>query len=254
MQIKLRVQSGSHAGKEIEVTQDKFLIGRSDSCQLRPKSESVSRKHCILAVKDGRLLVQDLKSRNGTFVNEKRLPPDKAKVLKDGDVLRVGKLSFGLVIEHGLQAAKKPEVKSVADAAVRTATANSGSGDSRFEEVDVGSWLDEADAIDRVRKQNDPETRQLTLQDQKALAGDESDDLSINESIISQGTGEPKSSSPDDTDGKSSDGDESVEKKSRVIPPKQQKPGKLPDSYKKAMQDTSRDAADDALKRFFSGR
>jgi len=251
MQIKLRVQSGSHAGKEIEVGQDKFLIGRSDSCQLRPKSESVSRKHCILAIKDGRVLVQDLKSRNGTFVNEKRLPPDKAKVLKNGDVLRVGKLSFALVIEHGLHGAKKPEVNSVADAAVRTA--NSNSDDSKFEEVDVSSWLDEADAIDRVRKMNDPETRQLTLQDQPSASGDESDDLSVSESVAAKDKSDPGSSAPESSGGNASaEGEE--DKKERKLPPKKQKPGKLPDTLKKALQDTSRDAADDALKRFFSGR
>lgn len=247
MQIKLRVQSGSHSGREIEVSQDKFLIGRSDSCQLRPKSESVSRKHCILALKDGRVLVQDLKSRNGTFVNEKRLPPDKAKVLKDGDILRVGKLSFGLVIEHGLQAAKKPEVKNVADAASRAVESNS--GDSKFEEVDIGSWLDEADAIDRVRKMNDPETRQLTLQDQSALSGEESDELSVSGAKGSGDSDEPKSG-----DQTVSGDEESSDTKKPAIPPKKQKPGKLPDTYKKAMQDNSRDAADDALKRFFSGR
>ncbi|TWT96383.1 FHA domain-containing protein [Neorhodopirellula pilleata] len=246
MQIKLRVQSGSHAGKEIEVNQDTFLIGRSDSCQLRPKSESVSRKHCILAIKDGRVLVQDLKSRNGTFVNEKRLPPDKAKVLKDGDILRVGKLSFGLVIEHGLHAAKKPEVTSVADAAVRTAASNS--DDSKFEEVDVSSWLDEADAIDRVRKMNDPETRQLTLQDQPSAPGDESDDLSVSESVAGKDGSDPGSSASENA------GEEANDKKDRKIPPKKQKPGKLPETFKAAMQDNSRDAADDALKRFFSGR
>lgn len=242
MKIKLRVQSGSHAGKEIEMTEDKFLIGRSDSCQLRPKSESVSRKHCILALKDGRLLVQDLKSRNGTFVNEKRLPPDKAKVLKDGDILRVGRLSFGMVIEHGLQASKKPEVKSVADAAARTVESNS--GDSKFEEVDVSSWLDEADAIDRVRKMNDPDTRQLTLQDQANLTNDDSGDLSVNGTVMSQ------SGQSDDEESKAGETDA----KSRSIPDKKKKPGKLPETYKKQMQDTSRDAADDALKRFFSGR
>ena len=249
MQIKLRVQSGSHAGKEIEVNEDKFLIGRSDSCQLRPKSESVSRKHCILAVKDGRLLVQDLKSRNGTFVNEKRLPPDKAKVLKDGDILRVGKLSFGLVIEHGLHAAKKPEVKSVADAATRTV--NSDTGESKFEEVDVGSWLDEADAIDRVRKANDPETRQLTLQEQEATALEQdSDDLSVSGAVVPK-EGDDAEKKTDEK--KAEDEDEDLNK-SRSLPPKKQKPGKLPESMKKQMTDTSRDAADDALKRFFSGR
>ncbi|MEM6363332.1 MAG: FHA domain-containing protein [Planctomycetota bacterium] len=235
MQIRLVVQSGSHEGKSIDVSGERFLIGRSDSCQLRPKSESVSRKHCILAVKDGRVLLQDLKSRNGTFVNDKRLPPDKAKILKSGDSLRVGKLTFTVEIEHGLQAAKKPVVENVADAAQRTVDA--GAADSRFEEVDVNSWLDEADAIDRVRKQNDPDTRQLTLSDLKR----------------SEETGESTDLSVDDT--KSGDAKQQIaeEGSSRVIPPKG-KPGKLPDKVKMMMSDTSRDAADDALKKFFSGR
>lgn len=247
MKIRLRVQTGSHSGKEIEVGQEKFLIGRSDSCQLRPKSESVSRKHCILAVQNGRVLVQDLKSRNGTFVNEKRLPPDKAKVLKDGDILRVGKLSFALVIEHGLHAAKKPEVKSVADAAARAHA--EGSSDSRFEEVDVSSWLDEADAIDRVRKMNDPETRHLSLQDQQSSPGSDSDELSVSGTVVA---------SKDGTASTQDSGDPAVggeaEKAKKFVPPKKQAPGKLPEGLKKTMQETSRDAADDALKRFFSGR
>ncbi|TWU18210.1 FHA domain-containing protein [Allorhodopirellula heiligendammensis] len=247
MKIRLSVQSGSHAGKEIEVGQEKFLIGRSDSCQLRPKSESVSRKHCIIAVQEGRVLVQDLKSRNGTFVNEKRLPPDKAKVLKDGDLLRVGKLSFGVVIEHGLHAAKKPEVKSIAEAAARTHA--EGSSDSRFEEVDVSSWLDEADAIDRVRKMNDPDTRHLTLQEQQDDPDTDSSELSVNATIVSDNTGSKKQ-----TDGKVDDASGSGEKGKKFKRPEKQKPGKLPQGLKKEMTDTSRDAADDALKRFFSGR
>jgi pSer/pThr/pTyr-binding forkhead associated (FHA) protein len=235
MRIRLRVQSGSHEGKEIDVTQAKFLIGRSDSCQLRPKSESVSRKHCILAIHEGRVLLQDLKSRNGTFINEKRLPPDKAKVLKSGDILRVGKLSFEVLIDHELGGAKKPPVKDVGEAAARAVA--EGSSDSRFEEVDVTSWLDEADAIDRVRKRSDPETRQLNLEDsKKADSSGDSDDLSVNE----------PAKKPDESP--------ASEDKSRTIPPKGRKPGKLPEGFKVAMKDSSRDAADDALKKFFSGR
>lgn len=224
MQVKLRVRTGSQEGKEISVSSEKFLIGRSDSCQLRPKSESVSRKHCILVIKDGRLLLQDLKSRNGTYVNDKKLPPDKAKVLKPGDHLRIGKLEFEVIIEHGLQSAKKPEVKDVGDAAERVVQA--GGEDSRFEEVDVNSWLDEADQVDRVRQLADPETRQFQIDnaDPDAPRGDtDSDELSVAD--------EPDSKRP--------------EKK---------EPGKLPAHMKKAMTENSRDAADDALKRFFSGR
>ncbi|TWU41525.1 FHA domain protein [Novipirellula aureliae] len=230
MQVKLKVLTGSHSGREIAVNSDKFIIGRSDSCQLRPKSESVSRKHCILVVQESRVLIQDLKSRNGTFVNEKQLPIGKAKVLKPGDNLKIGKLEFEILIEHGLQAPKKPEVQNVGDAAARTVEA--GTHDSRFEEVDVTSWLDEADQIDRVRKVADPETRQMKLgevADEAPSRDDDSSELSIHES---------------DSDSKAKD------RQSRT----KQKPGKLPEGLKKTMKENSRDAADDALKRFFSGR
>ena len=181
MKVKLKVIGGSHDGKEIGIGSEKFLIGRSESCQLRPKSESVSRKHCILVLRENRLLVQDLKSRNGTYINEKRLPADKAKVLKPGDELRVGKLKFEVLIEHGLQGAKKPQVADVGDAAARTVEA---AGESKFEAVDVGSWLDEADQIDRVRKLSDPETRQFKIEESQKQGDSEEDstELSVDDS------------------------------------------------------------------------
>jgi predicted component of type VI protein secretion system len=223
MQVKLKVMAGSHAGTEISVTTDKFFIGRSESCNLRPKSESVSRKHCIIALRENKVLVQDLNSRNGTFVNEKRLPPDKAKVLAGGDKLRVGKLEFEVVIEHGLHAAKRPEVKDVGDAAARTVE-SSGDG-SRFEAIDVNSWLDEADQIDRVRKLSDPDTRQFRFDTVEKSSNPDSDELSA-DSLKAQKPSKP-------------------EKKAA---------GKLPSTVKKAMTDDSREAADNALKKFFSGR
>jgi predicted component of type VI protein secretion system len=224
MQVKLKVMTGSHAGLEVAVSGDKFIIGRGESCNLRPKSESVSRKHCILVMRDNRLLVQDLASRNGTFVNEKRLPTDKAKVLQSGDKLRVGKLEFDVVIEHGLQAAKKPEVTSVGEAAARTVESSS---ESRFEAIDVNSWLDEADQVDRVRKLSDPDTRQFRIDSvpEDASASGDSDEIS---------------------------GDDS--KLQKLKPPQKAPPGKLPASANKSMSNDSRQAADNALKKFFSGR
>jgi predicted component of type VI protein secretion system len=230
MQVKLKVLAGSHAGTEIGVTSNKFLIGRSESCNLRPKSESVSRKHCILVIRDNVLLVQDLQSRNGTFVNEKRLPTDKAKVLTGGDKLRVGKLEFEVVVEHGLQAPKKPEVKNVGEAAARTVESSDG---SRFEAVDVSSWLDEADQIDRVRKLSDPDTRQFRIDSvEKSLDGD-SAELSADDTDVQKPTDAAKPS---------------------AVKPDKKAPGKLPSAAKKALTDDSRQAADEALKKFFSGR
>lgn len=235
MQVKLKVMTGSHEGKEIGISAEKFLIGRSESCQLRPKSESVSRKHCIIVLRDNRVLIQDLKSRNGTFVNEKRLPPDQAKVLRAGDQLRVGKLMFEVVIEHGLQAAKKPEVANMGDAAARTVEA--GANDSRCEAVDVGDWLDEADQIDRVRKLSDPETRQFRLDAtiEGAEASGEADGADSSELSVS-------------------DSSAAADAKAARKEKKKKGPGKLPQGFQKSMTDNSREAADDALKRFFSGR
>ena len=247
MQVKLKVISGSHEGREIAISSEKFLVGRSDVCQLRPKSESVSRKHCIIVIRDGRVLAQDLKSRNGTYVNDKRLPADKAKVLKGGDRLRIGKLEFDVLIEHGLQAAKKPEVADVGDAAARTVQA--GTGDSKFEEVDVTSWLDEADQIDRVRKLSDPETRQFRLDDpkDKGESNPESGELSVSDSSSGD-------ASSHDTNGDGDSDDTENSKAVDKIKKKKQPPKKLPANMKRAMTDNSRDAADNALRRFFSGQ
>ena len=240
MKAKLRIKTGSLTGRELEIVGQKFLIGRSESCQLRPKSESVSRRHCILVMREGRLLLQDLGSRNGTFINDKRLPSDKAKVLRDGDVLRVGKLTFDVLIEHGLTEAKKPEVKSVAEAARRTVEHGSSEG-SRMEESDITSWLDEADQIDRVRKITDPETRHMTLG-----GGGDSSELSVDGSVPVAAKEDAKKAAEADAG--------AVEDSKFSIPGKKTKPGKLPAGMKMAMKENSRDAADDALKRFFSGR
>lgn len=226
MQVFLKVVTGSHAGKEIAIASDKFLIGRGDDCQLRPKSDSISRRHCILAVRDGRVLAQDLKSRNGTFVNDKRLPPDRAKVLKPGDLLRVGKLEFEIIIKVPIGGPKKPEVRDLKDAATRTVEAGS---DSRFEEVDISSWLDEADQIDRVRKTSDPDTRQLKLDETQGAAGD-SQDIAL-------------------TDDSKAEAELSPSKR-----PEKRAVGKLPKRKPTADSADSRQAADAALKRFFGGR
>ncbi len=58
----------------------------------------------------------------------------------------MGKLEFVAVIEAGVAMVKKSEVKDVKEAA----SPNGGKvADSRFEEVDVSSWLDEAEQFER---------------------------------------------------------------------------------------------------------
>jgi pSer/pThr/pTyr-binding forkhead associated (FHA) protein len=209
MQMHLKVVGGAHDGKLIAVNSDKFLIGRSEECQLRPKSESISRRHAAIVRKDGRILLIDLKSRNGTHVNEQKLDPSKAKVLKNGDVIRVGKLEFIAVLEVG---------------AARTA---SSLNDSRFEEVDVSTWLDEAEQIER-RIGLEPVTRQFQMDESSKV------EIATEQTVM---------------DAKSQD-----ETKTDAKPAGKSKPGKMPTLPAKPLTASSKDAASETLRKLFGGR
>ncbi|HWQ13880.1 MAG TPA: FHA domain-containing protein [Roseiflexaceae bacterium] len=81
---------------------DELLIGRSDAARgIHPDVDlspdggydaGVSRRHAILAFRDGICTVEDLGSSNGTFVNGKRLAPQAAVPLTNGDELVCGTL------------------------------------------------------------------------------------------------------------------------------------------------------------------
>jgi pSer/pThr/pTyr-binding forkhead associated (FHA) protein len=92
MVAKLVVASGKSAGRSIALKHGKLLIGRAEECDVRPLGEEVSRRHCAMVEEAGGLTVEDLKSRNGTYVNGVKIT---AKVtVADGDIVRVGPLEL----------------------------------------------------------------------------------------------------------------------------------------------------------------
>ena len=62
-------------------------------------SPTVSRHHCRIEARDGGFLVADLASTNGTWLNERQLPPHSPERLGDGDRLRVGRFTFAARVE-----------------------------------------------------------------------------------------------------------------------------------------------------------
>jgi pSer/pThr/pTyr-binding forkhead associated (FHA) protein len=91
MDARLRILSGPHAGELIQIRRGKLLIGREEDCLLRPDSEFVSRHHCVLLLDDYTLRIRDLGSKNGTFVNGRRIGTSETILLHD-DMISIGEM------------------------------------------------------------------------------------------------------------------------------------------------------------------
>jgi pSer/pThr/pTyr-binding forkhead associated (FHA) protein len=105
MKLSLVVMTaGKSKGQAIPINLPQFIIGRDPQCNLRPASAVISKRHCAVLIKDGKVFVRDFDSTNGTFVND--VPVTGETPLKDKDVLKIGPLEFRVVIE-----AKPPGAK-----------------------------------------------------------------------------------------------------------------------------------------------
>ncbi len=98
MKVSLVVASGAHQGKVIPITGPSFVIGRDAQCHLRPASQAISKRHCGIAIRDGKVYVQDLGSTNGTTVND-QLMKNTETVIEDGASVKLGPLDFIVKIE-----------------------------------------------------------------------------------------------------------------------------------------------------------
>jgi pSer/pThr/pTyr-binding forkhead associated (FHA) protein len=85
-------QSPGKARQVLTLKLKDTILGREKGCKIRIPSNAVSRQHCRLAVKNDMVVVEDLGSSNGTFVNEQRIV--EMSYLKPGDILRVGPFRF----------------------------------------------------------------------------------------------------------------------------------------------------------------
>lgn len=91
MKAKLVSPVSSPPEWEIDLEQFPVLIGRSLDAEILPADPSVSQRHCEIDAINGRLMVRDLGSESGTFVNGVLV--DIAPLLP-GDELTIGKSSF----------------------------------------------------------------------------------------------------------------------------------------------------------------
>ena len=67
-------------------------VGRDRDCAVSIDSPSVSRRHARVVVTSGAATIEDLGSKNGTYVNKRRV--GDAVALEDGDQMRVGSVTL----------------------------------------------------------------------------------------------------------------------------------------------------------------
>src|SRR5207245_3980863 len=78
---------GADLGKKFDLVEGELTIGRGETAFVRVNEENVSRQHARLFKKGPEVILEDLNSTNGTFVNTRKIT---SQPLKDGDLILIG--------------------------------------------------------------------------------------------------------------------------------------------------------------------
>ncbi len=73
VRFSLAVISGAQAGGILPINKPRVYIGRGSTMEIQLKDAEVSRRHAMLEIRDEHVLLTDLGSTNGSFVNSERI-------------------------------------------------------------------------------------------------------------------------------------------------------------------------------------
>jgi predicted component of type VI protein secretion system len=103
---KLVVLSEGLTGKSHELKVEKTTIGRLEDNNFQIAEASVSSHHCEILLKGKDIVVKDLGSTNGTFINGEKISEG---TLKPGQILRLGQIEMRLETGDAAAAGKKQQ-------------------------------------------------------------------------------------------------------------------------------------------------
>ena len=140
----LKFISGKYQGGVFPLKPNKqIVIGRSSDLDMVLVEDMVSRKHAKITCQEGKVLIEDLGSTNGTFVNGEKIV--RAARLKEGDRILIGTSILKLVAEAGASPVDDQQVKQNLEAAAAAAasrqTRSSSSMTGKIEEVPLPDLL-----------------------------------------------------------------------------------------------------------------
>jgi pSer/pThr/pTyr-binding forkhead associated (FHA) protein len=101
---KLVVLSAGMTGRTHELKADKTTIGRVEDNTFQIAEASVSSHHCEVLLRGSEVVVRDLNSTNGTFINGEKVTES---TLKPSQILRLGQIELRLETDTSAAPAKK---------------------------------------------------------------------------------------------------------------------------------------------------
>lgn len=101
---KLVILSAGMTGRTQELKVDKTTIGRLEDNTFQIAEASVSSHHCEVLLRGSDVVVRDLNSTNGTFINGEKVTE---KAIKPGQILRLGQIELRLETDAPAAPAKK---------------------------------------------------------------------------------------------------------------------------------------------------
>lgn len=72
----LSLRIGTNLGQSFPIDEESIVLGRHPECAIVVDGSAVSRKHARVFKKDNEFFVEDLKSRNKTFLKGDEIPPE----------------------------------------------------------------------------------------------------------------------------------------------------------------------------------
>ena len=81
------MENGLASKAPLILDRESQTLGQSSAADVHIDNKFVSRSHCRIDFADDEYLITDLESKNGTYINGRRLSPNEPYVLKAGDVI-----------------------------------------------------------------------------------------------------------------------------------------------------------------------
>ena len=108
--LKIILKFNNTVLKELKIDQDEIIIGRDTGNDIQIDNIAVSREHARIIKGPNYYFIEDMSSKNGTFVNGKKI---NKKFLKEDDEITIGKHSLKIVLEENPAEMKKKKIKGI---------------------------------------------------------------------------------------------------------------------------------------------